>query len=69
MKETEKPRNRVVTVRPTHGSRSTTWDADCGDCGPVAEKSHKSKDAAVKAATKHGNEVHGGAAVLHVRQG
>jgi hypothetical protein len=68
-KPTTKPRNAVITVRPSPGARTTTWQADCGDCGPLSlVKPFKDKGAAMNAGTRHGNEAHGGAAVLHVRQ-
>jgi hypothetical protein len=58
---------KVITVKPSYG-KTTTWDADCGDCGAFAVRPYKDKEAAVRAANKHDREVHGGDAVVRIRQ-
>lgn len=64
----DKPRTSVIIIRPVSGSRTAAWEAWCGDCGPIATKAFKAKDTATKAAVKHDKEMHGGGAVIRVRQ-
>lgn len=64
----DKPRVSVIVVRPVLATRVAAWEALCGDCGPLSPKPFKNKDLATKGATKHDKEMHGGGAVIRIRQ-